>query len=232
MKYLKKDFDFFLLSYPRSGSNWLRYCLEFLTKKPTVGPENHTNPLNQPFGSRLELGVNLDQNYLLYRDHNLINTTLKVRNKPMIFLIRNYKECVLRGFCISKNLNTSEALRFAKEMLVVFERNLRTFNDWSENKIVVYYEDLIINPEDTLKGILSFVGYSEEYLSDFLKNLEQHRVISLNEYSISQGRGTSGDKSTVNFYSKQFDKNVLREIDKEFETIEFFSTHLERYKEI
>jgi len=228
MQHLKKDFDFLLLSYPRSGSNWVRYCLEFLTKRPTVGPDNTITPLNQPFGSRLELGVNLDQNYLLYRTHNLI----KVK-KPMILLIRNYKECVLRGFCMSKNLNTSKALGVAKSHSPIFERNLRTFNNWSEDKIVVYYEDLILNPEDTLKGILSFVGYGEEHLSDFLKNLEQHRAASLNEYSISQGGcGTSGDKSTFNFYSNQFDKSFLCEIDKIFEKIEFFSDHLERYKEI
>ena len=40
----------YILSYPRSGNTWMRYCLEWLTKRPSFNRFNLKHHVNLPLG--------------------------------------------------------------------------------------------------------------------------------------------------------------------------------------
>tara|TARA_Y100000034_G_scaffold117989_1_gene158173 strand:+ start:595 stop:1698 length:1104 start_codon:yes stop_codon:yes gene_type:complete len=83
----------YLLAYPRSGSTWFRYCVEFITKRRT----------NNSAEEMMTWETNAGLPRLLYSTHdyddpeyNLMNCNVK-----NIILIRNYKEAI-----VSQMLNT------------------------------------------------------------------------------------------------------------------------------
>ena len=231
LKELKKDFGYFLMSYPRSGSNWFRYCSEFLTKKPSIGPNHNQTVLNSPFGSRLEMGVDLSRDYILYRAHELEEG---VEGKPLIILIRNYKECILRHTHRGSSGATLSQIKevFSREKLM-YLNVLRFYEKSKENKFIVYYEDLIKYPESTLRGVLEFFGENGNYLKDFINNYDRHRATSYNQYTtLLEKSETQGDPNKLKYHSNFLSGDILLQIDQLFkEEKVLFDKYLLRYEE-
>jgi len=73
-----------LISHPKSGSNWIRYCVEYLTGKPTQGQNK-----------RLENGNDgPPENWVLRRSHHVPKELDK--DSKVVILLRNYKELICR----------------------------------------------------------------------------------------------------------------------------------------
>jgi hypothetical protein len=74
--YLSSDATY-LVSYPRSGANWLRYCIEGITKRPTLGvsPADPLTPLDRPVEEAVRavigatIGVSLKQDHIMQHSH-------------------------------------------------------------------------------------------------------------------------------------------------------------------
>ncbi len=177
-----------LLSYPRSGNTWVRYCVEYLTKQPTIG---YTVALSAAWdmkclGSFVDLGVDLDADNILFKRHALHYLHEDV--DKLVLIIRNYKECII------KHKSTNPAKK-RKPLNIHFLENanymglIEYYDQFVGDKVLIYYEELITNIEPILEQLLTLLEYDDSYLKSFMENLDQHKVQSLNLYGNSSTQG-------------------------------------------
>jgi hypothetical protein len=198
-----------MLSLPRSGSNWVRYWFEYFSNEK-CSEKNILVPVNAD-GNRTE-----DQPSTLYKRHAITLADLKDRDvKNLLLIVRDYKETFKR-----------HARRKLKNMDSFIE-NIKTFDQFKGNKLVIYYEDFI--PDfNYIAQALDFLGVQGNY-----KNLdvEKHREISIKLYDDACSSATKDD--LMNF---KFHQNSISDKEKEAVTLylkehlgDLFDSYLRRY---
>jgi hypothetical protein len=194
------------LRAPRSGSHWFFYCVNTL------------------FGK----GIYYDGSSSCYRDNSYLRNEGKIvsahnpydlhldkdsRNKDLlILLIRNYRECLIREY-EDPELVKNEILYQASFNPLSHDNhwvlnlrmnhyfhNLRVYDIWNpEKRIMVYYEDLLQKPQETLQKLADFLGEKnkEVEISAFIDKIDVHMENSIKIYEgpnkgyISHTRGRS-----------------------------------------
>lgn len=204
----------YVIGYPRSGNNWLCYCLSFFC------------------GHDIGFTHGNDAKFL----KDLLNKDL-----CKVLIIRNYKEALIRHKGSPDFKRLKEDLRNlncieSKEDRTDYVALLKIYDELPEDKrILVYYEDLIINPGTELKRILKDLdGYDERTYKSFIENIEFHKSTSLTKYGNSvHPPVTMGDPDKLLHYSKVMPSQSKRELDSYLERSfpHLFSTYLLRYKE-
>lgn len=174
-----------LFSYQGSGSNYIRYCIEFLSKKPTQGPV------------RL---IAHDQPYILMRSHYAFELS---ENEKIAILLRNPFELVFR-----ENILNNTHKHLSDNMHTVCGR-YQSFLENFPNSEIFYYEEIIEDFTKINKLIKFYEINIEEDIKNFESNLEHHKI---NSYKL--GNKFYSDKSNI-FYSKnlsQKEYNILHNI--------------------
>lgn len=191
----------YILSYPRSGNTWTRYCIEFLTERPTVGIADSLSRLKMPilFSSY--------ENCVFRKSHYL-----DINPNKLLFLIRNFKECIPRHLHV--NSLSPTAIKGINDYLNL----LRLYDEHDKEKMIVYYEDMISGDEDFFLEFTEFIGGTEERLDEFLSNIDEHRergvqiYINRGEYSVTEGKKEIHHSKELN--TDLWDQKAL-EIDRE-----------------
>ncbi len=228
-----------MMCFPRSGNNLIRYTIEFLTKRPTVG-----TPKLVPQNKDKEI---------LDRSHNpeaklphILGSLKEGEECKILLLLRNYKESIIRHASnLHKfNLNSLDIKEFLNLKCWPSEFNspslkksycntLRTFHNYKGNKLLIYYEDLIKDYEKELRKIIEFFQLKKEAKEDieeFFKYKKYHFQESIKHYaynSITKG-------NHIIFHSKDLTKEQLRIYDREILDCigkDIYSKYLLRYLE-
>ena len=161
-----------LFSYQGSGSNYLRYCIEFLSKLPTQGP------------IRL---LPHDKEYILMRSHHVLDLP---NTEKIVILLRNPFELIYR-----ENVYYGIENNLFENMHKVCGR-YQSFLEKFPNAKIFYYEE-IINDFNKIKEMIKFYDIPlTESLNEFEHNLDHHKI---NSYNL--GNEFYSDKSNL-FYSK------------------------------
>lgn len=195
-----------LLNYPRCGSGFLHYCVQEL--------------------------YGLD----MCRHHGQSKKFWEEGPFNLIFMIRNYKECIPRQ-TMSKELHrilsqcrnveaSSDSATF--DYISV----LRYFDEVDSKKMIIYYEDFIIDTEKTIREVVEFLkefDMEPDDLEGFLGNLEEHRLKSLQTYK--PGSISGGNK--LLFHSNGISGEVKKKIDKHLMDNygDLYNKYLKRYEE-
>ena len=205
----------YLLSYPRSGNTWLRYCIEVLTNKRTIGylssddkdsgvlPKNRTN--EEP---------------ILIKRHE----TSDIKEGKLILIVRNYKEVIIRHNSVKTIMED-----YSSNNRVTYLKLLDFYHTYKGKKMIVYYEDLIGDLKNTIEKVLNFLGLEVGFdsIDDFFSNIEEHKLKSLSIYGESKTKG----KTTI-YHSSKLTNDELIEWDnfllKNNKVI--FEKYLKRYK--
>ena len=241
--------NIYLMAYPRSGSNWVRYCFEFITKRPACSRESvwDTGAAGEELLFHLHHGD----------DYNLSTSLDAVY--PNILLLRNYKECVY-----SHMITGGYTGGFSQMNEMVHQHcgdyvDLVTLHDHlSDNKhsLVVYYEDFVTSPKATLEGVVEYIETMREQLQgtlptqeemqhnllDLLDNFAHHRNECLGGYrgavpgTAHSGHAVSSSpqRSDTKFYSERSKSFDLKKVDTYvYNSIkhELYENYLIRYKE-
>ena len=195
----------------------MRYCLEFLTKRPTYsGLSIRSSPqaLDHPLGDFFPLDV--DYNKTPIRKSHVI--TKRIACDVVILLVRNYKELIARGtFWSKKGISFKEYCEVFFGKKFNYFSKLALFNELDKNKkLLVYYEDLILKPKEILKRVLEFLGEDDVYLPEFLKNYDMHKQNCINRYnrparSISKGEGVIFHSSLITSQQRQYLEDYVKE---------------------
>ncbi len=190
-----------LLSYPRSGNTWIRYCIEFLSKKPTIGyTSNNAGRFDrQPLGSfNNDMGVDVHSDFILYKRHMVGEGYGKLTHTPdwsptdkLILVIRDYKEVIVRHNGGGTNLKKLKESCSSHIVSKNYTQLIEYFDGFEGDKILIYYEDLLTDLENTLSKIINFLGVDDGFLKDFIQNISEHKKKSLSIYGDSKTKGNS-----------------------------------------
>jgi hypothetical protein len=211
-----------LVSYPHSGSNWVRYCIEYFSGLRTPGSKRHPLVRSGP--------TIIDRTHFLDKRHRRLfvrarrdpaewddGASLKpwllrlysgLKKERQVRDIVNHRRVILllRGPAESYCRNQ---LRF-HEGLVGYLGNIRIFDACRRDKLLVYYEDLVRDFGE-MGRILDFIGVSYD-LSSF--DLDHHRAKSLGLYSTGPYQAQSQDDLyNFSFHSGELSndmRNALR----------------------
>ncbi len=212
-----------LLSFPRTGTCWASSSIQILTQRccyyvsDVLAKSYSGNGLNF-------LNTKIDQNKPPFiRTHfPFAITSLRKPGNKLIVLSRSHRETVLR----MGKLNSQG--RFDRAIFDTFYENSPTcknlsavykfFDAWPEDdRLLIEYEDLVLNPVKAMKSILTFINEPETNLDHYEKNLDHYRQKMVKTYSsLTPPKKWGGSLSKGDdplFHSKQASKNDLQIID-------------------
>jgi hypothetical protein len=177
--------DTILISYQRSGLNWVRYCTEYFSGFKTYGRITAVDSSRYKDRSRI----------LFYRTHNVLINGRKSSftckfydenrgplHKRVILLLRNYKENFGRIVFSNLDRNMSTCVKH-------YMANLEAYDKFEGEKLLIYYEDLV-RDFGQMERILNFLNIEYD-LRDF--DIEKHTLISLKAYHRRNTRKTLMD---------------------------------------
>jgi hypothetical protein len=172
----------YLLSYPRSGNTWMRYCLESLSNERTVG---YIGPHCEFESGVLEKNRN-ESDYFLIKRHRAEEIPNTHENK-LVFLVRSFEDVLIRHnegkkITIIENTNGT-SIRYID--LVKF------YDNFIGEKILVYYEDFMIDPRKEVERVLDFLNLdvNKDKIDDYFLNIDDHKSKSIGIYGASTTKG-------------------------------------------
>lgn len=200
----------FLLSYPRSGNSWLRYCLEKLTLRPTFSRIGFYDKKQQPLAWHAPFEIDLTKSPI-----EKVHLPREVHSPhdwhdKLIMIVRNPKEALMRNEHrkLSLPLLQGRTRRRGYTPASYFE-NLEFFNTWNpDNRLLIYYEDLLMYPRHELLRILIFLEEPVTRLDDFMSNYQEHVALSIKLYKKSASKG-----SDPLFHSRSTDQEYRLSVD-------------------
>lgn len=202
----------FLLSYPRSGNTWMRYCLEYLTARPTFHKFNLTDIRNQPIGWKAEFFVDCSRNPIekVHRRKELPERSAYNREDKLIVLVRNPKEVLSRHGKeqITPAVLQGEHAKGNADPRIYFD-NIALFDAWPIHmRLLIYYEDFITKPIQILAEVLRFLDEPLQNIDLFIKDYTVHKKKAISLYRESE---THGDD--ILYHSKKIDPAYRKKID-------------------
>lgn len=207
-----------LLSYERSGSHWLSYCLYRLAIHHVIDYNEVCNdvsnfipklPVNtkatRPFCRAHTIQGGADVYAHLHRNSPHYGVKISKEKDILLLLLRDYKECYPRQ-------RPNEPLLLMPQKEPHYFENLELYHNWpAERRYLVYYEDLTQNIEETLKDLLTFLQEPVDGVPQFLANLEDHKQLVLHAYDKRWGAQSKGDD--IHYHAKKIDSELLRQLD-------------------
>ena len=168
-----------LWSFPRSGSHWVRFIVEYLSESPTHGYitnkrdvpiylntfPNEENPLAH---------VNPSNPFVIYKSHSAYTTTSA---SAIILLIRNYRTHLVYLGSYKDHRDIVPSTYWIYEAIAYLEL-IATYDRFDGNKIVIYYEDLLACPEREISRIRCFFDGSYEHYKTFMNNYDYYAELS------------------------------------------------------
>lgn len=160
----------YLISFPRSGNSWLRYCIEHVLKIPTID----INPdfKNKSISECYDCGKKIQGKYKITKSHKFVAT----ENDKVIFILRDFKDCI-------ESHKQRSASGTVDKFLNEYFSLLKQYDDFCGDKTIIYYEDIIDkNKLPNIMESLSQFLESDCEIDDFVKNYEKHKQESKNGY--------------------------------------------------
>ncbi len=208
-----------LASYPRSGTNWLRYFIETITNRPTPGQ------------TRVVGGTN----FVVDRAHRAYPVLHKYER--VILILRDYKECLLRH---KKDhwLATQDVGSFLGELknrhpCFWYIENIKAFERFEKAKILIYYEDLIISPETEFRRLGIFLDFPDLAVSEFVSNLNEHIDRSVAAFTSGGHKSITTNNGGLHYHTtKLLTEDNVRRFNEYYSTkySELTQKYLQRYQ--
>lgn len=219
-----------LLSYPRCGNSWLRFCIEVISGQPTwpeskyiVGLRDYVDIKNEEYILRKDHSLYDKDNY---ENIAIANNSELYRKLQLILLLRNYKECILRQMSPSIY---EQGLFYDRYN---FMENINEFDNWPENlRLLIYYEELIQDPHNTLIKCADFLKLSHEKVDKFMENYDKYKELSLDSYENNQGDMSHTRGETLIHHSNSLTAEQAHEWDEKIKEKypNLFAKYLTRY---
>ena len=188
-----------LWSWHKSGNHWIRFIAEYLTGCPTSGGVGNTKDvpiyLNTfPSEEHPLSHVNPKAPFVLYKSHWAYKITSR---SAILMIIRDYHEIISQPYRIRELV--SEVFLYLN--LIV------SYNRFSGNKMIIYYEDLLTYPEREISRIKYFLNASDERFRTFMDNYDHYAELSKRgENRAWYGYNSADD---LRFHQKKLNKKNL-----------------------
>ena len=177
-----------LVSYPRSGTNWVRYIVECISGCPTPGEE------------RLVSG----DNYFLDRAHRAY-PVMKLYKKVLL-IVRDYRECILRhkqdvwsDYPDVVALLTDETHEHPPSWYI---QNIQAFDAFKGEKVLIYYENLLKEPVEAITKLSAFLRLDPARTRSFLEDIETEFQNSVDAYTRLVHTSETALTKDISFHAK------------------------------
>jgi len=201
----------FLLSYPRSGNTWTRYCIEYLTGRPTF--HRYTkDSRNYPIGwiAGFEINPHLSPIEKVHTQKELEKNNGDRNKDKLILIVRNPKESLIRhgGAEITRGALQGDGSKGNSDPRIYFD-DIAVYDSWNPQKrLLIFYEDLIIKPIQTIATILTFLDSSFDKIDSFMSDYALHKKTALRLYKDSESKGND-----LLYHSKMIPSDYRKLID-------------------
>ncbi len=202
-----------LLAYPRSGSTWLRYCIEFLSKRPTGVPKSGNLGDNSICEKIPNMGVDTSKPSIIYKTHNIPG--FNENYDKMIVIVRDYKEVISRhNKAKPKELTLRK--RFPRDTRGMenedtdYIKIIEQYDVLKEDKILIYYEDLMLHPRKVLAEVLDLLDVDYRYLDEFIKNYRSHQFNGVKSYHDKSY--TFGAVKKLKYHQSKISPHILNDM--------------------
>ncbi len=222
-----------LLSFPRSGNTWVRYIAEFISKRPTCHSpirfcvEGALNK-KEVIGDKLDLGVDIKKRAILVKRHRFDYRwdDWSKHNCRLVLLIRDYREAILRHAFASRKDNNIKEINKCIEGYI---HCLSSYDSFDGDKMLLYYENIILNPRKEIERLAKFIGFNKSKNVDVLfSNFKHHKRASLNYYE--PGTMTGGEPGRLNWHSQRANSKIINKIEIDIKSNKLYNKYLKRYK--
>ena len=169
---MSKELPFIIASFPRSGSHWLRFIFEVVTRSKTIG-EFKDNPADISVHERMGLG-GLQPTCVCMRLHNLEPQLQHNSIIKLILILRHYNEPLTR----------MQRVKTDKDIAEWYMRLLKHFDEWQAPKMIVHYELLMLGEPEYIKNIISFgcPNVNPHYVTNFINQYNSYYARCLAYY--------------------------------------------------
>jgi hypothetical protein len=216
----------YLLSYPRSGNSWFRYCVENICKQRTIG---YLYSDLKDKGIMPEYRGN--NHYILIKRHETSDIENTVNNK-LLFILRDYNEVIIRHRGSDHNIikeHEEKHLDPFQGGSFNYISTLEFYEQFIGDKLLIYYEDLVQNTEQILYQAISFLTNQDrsEDIINFTRHIVEHKQKSIALYGASKTKGNLSIKHSAHISQKQ--KKIYSEFLKQQYSL-LFEKYLYRYE--
>lgn len=207
-----------LISYSRCGTNWVLHMIEFMSQ----GKVPRGMDKNGPFVvDRAHMGFKVINGY-----------------KKAILLLRDYKECIVRHHGV-ETVQSSDIESFLNKTSGSqppnwYIKNIESFERFKGDKHVVYYEDLIQYPQESISSLASFLGLPGDLAKAYIDQIESFSNQSLSEYqALGHTTETHNNRENLKFHQQKLSGEELETFDSYFKSQlqrkGLFEKYLSRY---
>lgn len=230
----------YFLGQPRSGNHFASYVISRILNIPCISHPN-TGPflwLSNEWKDTIDV-KNPYQQKCFFHGHNPFDLNLSVADKSkdyLIFILRDYKENFMS---LAYDKEDIAMMSLKNELLDIkdpyeakvnsYINNITCFDKWDENKrFLIYYEDLIKNPEKPIMELCYFFDIDPQRAVKFLKDFEEHQ-----KQCFDMSFGKKRDYNDLKRHSEKMNGQNIEEMDNFFckNFPEHWEKYLKRYKE-
>jgi hypothetical protein len=140
----------------------------------------------------------------------------------VIFLVRDFKEAI-PSFRDSREVE--DGVRYA--------RHIKKFESLKVSKLLIYYEDLLLQPEIEIRRMCRFLSIGDEKVPNFMNNYEKHRDTCIDKcYRRSI---TKGSVDKLHYHAERVEASFLKALEREVRDNldkDLFDKYLGRYIEV
>lgn len=203
-----------LVSYSRSGTNWIRYVIETISGLPTPGQ------------TRVHEGTD----YIIDRAH--CGFPGMDFHPKVILLLRDYRECLVRHhqkqWEAEKDVVSFLEKKSIDQPPSWYIHNIEAFDKYRGEKEVIYYEEeILMNPKKSVNKVGEIINFDGQKKERFLEEIDKHVRRSVELYK-GGGHSTSTPKKKDSMYhaKRNLTENQINKFD------DFFSKKFPRlYKD-
>jgi hypothetical protein len=184
--------DALLISYQRSGNHLVRFIIEFVSGRPTLGAV--VNPKDVPICEN----TFEDVQPLAHVDTKAKPICLKCHAVPpsigrskRIFILRDWRSAICSHITKMKKFEN----RIDSLVEIECERYLKIVRAISEGDLVVFFEDLLDKREGTLQALFDYLEISQSENRDrFFENVDElYRISASGKYKSWGGYVSKGE---------------------------------------
>jgi hypothetical protein len=197
-----------ILSYPASGFNWVRYCIEHFTGLRTAGKTKlvKEGELAVYRSHYVKYSEGPDSCFCpFYDDHG------KPLHQKVVLVLRDYRESFLRA-AKGKNITNLKAEKIRNGDVFDFNQyfeNLKAYDEFSGQKLLVYYPEIVSDMSGVTR-ILDFLELPYD-LSTF--DLDYHRQKSIGIYDTQHKSHTQNNLYDFKFHQNDSDPEIIEAIE-------------------
>ena len=196
---MKKNY---VISFPSSGNHLTRFFIELLTERPTSGTSNpkdielYKNTYSETIPFNIKEG---NTDYIFYKHHSPIK--YDILNK-LIFIIRNPKEILVKN----------SHYKYNEKYYDQYFQLIDFYNNYSGPKIMFYYEDILLNKENFIRNLYSFVESNKSKKLEYcLNNLD--KLYELSQNGTNRAWGGNNSNGNVNLYWNKSSEDLKEKVN-------------------